>query len=71
MYCPEKLKLNKVVQVAIPKPRDMFANFGLHDSSESSYSGAYAAAAPLSKVEELSRIQKYENKRLKKDDPED
>lgn len=71
MFCPEELKHNKLIQVAIPKPRDMFGNFGLHDSSDSAYSGAYVASSPLSKVEELARIQKYENKRLKKDDSED
>lgn len=39
MYCPEKLKLNKFKDVAIPSPRSYMERFGAHDMPISQYTG--------------------------------
>lgn len=39
MYCPEKLKLNKFKDVAIPSPRDFMARFGAHALPDAQFTG--------------------------------
>lgn len=60
MFVPEKLKVNKLVQVDIPKPRDFFAQYGLHNASDAEYTGDNLASSPVNKVQELADIEAYD-----------
>lgn len=64
MFCPDKLKVNKLAQVDLPKPCDMFASYGLKDCSGLGYSGERSVERSMTKTEELSKIQSLERKRL-------
>lgn len=56
MYCNEKMKLNKFVQVAIPKNSEYFRRFNgnLPVPSNGNYSGDEVVPQGLTKVEQIS-----------------
>lgn len=56
MYCNDKMKLNKFVQVAIPKNSEYFRRFNgnLPVPSNGNFSGDEVIPAGMTKVEQIS-----------------
>lgn len=56
MYCNEKMKLNKFVQVAIPKNSEYFRRFNgnLPVPSNGNFSGDEVIPSGMTKVEQIS-----------------
>lgn len=54
MYVPEKLKVNKFVDVQIPSNKDYFARLGRQALPDGQYTGDEAASMPSDKVSSIS-----------------
>lgn len=54
MYTISPLKVNKFRLVSIPKPRDLFARFGMTKSTGGQYSGDEVLETGKSKVEQAA-----------------
>lgn len=61
MYVPdEKLKINKFVQVAIPRTVEFVKRFGNVSPASSLYSGDELAPLPETKMDSLADIDRYD-----------
>lgn len=57
MVTVPKLKVNKFVEVSVPKPSELFARFGFSKKT-GSYSGDEHALPKGSKVEQCAQVEK-------------
>lgn len=59
MYIPEKMKLNKFQDCAIPSNRDYFTRFGGAVVPDTQYTGDELCPEPMNKVEAIEDMQAY------------
>ena len=59
MYIPEKLKLNKFRECAIPSNREYFQRFGMTVPPEGSFSGDEVCPEPMNTIESIEDMQRY------------
>ena len=59
MYIPEKMKLNKFRNCAIPSNKEYFSRFGFAVTPDTQYTGDEMAAMPMNKVESIEDMQAY------------
>lgn len=67
MFIPEKLKLNKFRDCAIPSNRDYFVRFGFQAPPAGSFTGEVVAPYPMNKVEEIEDFEKYAEMKAKEE----
>lgn len=62
MYVPDEMKANKLVQVVIPKGKDLYNMNpnGLPMPPASAYTGDVPASGSRSKIQELEDIMRYD-----------
>lgn len=71
MFVPEKLKLNKLVQVDIPKGRDIYRSVNQNMViPDSAYSGDSPASFSNSKIQDIKDIEAYDRMMQEKEERE-
>lgn len=67
MYIPEKMKVNKFVDVAIPSNKSFFSRLGEVKVDPSSYTGDEVAPEMMSKTQSIEDYRQYAEEMSKKE----
>lgn len=65
MYIPEKMKVNKFQEVAIPSNKSFFARLGNVNPESLQYTGDEVAPEPMSKTDSINDYIEYAEKMSK------
>lgn len=67
MYIPEKMKINKFEEVAIPSNKSFFSRLGFVAPESLKYSGDEVVPEPLSKSDSFDDFQRYAEMKAKEE----